>query len=116
MVPTMSIAKRACLITILLTATSMTALAVDTGRAVYQGTCIACHGAGGEGALPGVSDLSGPNGPLSKSDEELKRNILNGLSNPDSPLSMPPKGGDPSLSEDDIDAVIRYMREAFGNR
>lgn len=116
MVPTMSIAKRVWVIAIFLTATSMTALAVDTGQAVYQGTCIACHGAGGEGALPGVSDLTESNGSLSKPDEQLKRNIINGFSNPDSPLSMPPKGGDPSLSEDDIDAVIRYMREAFGNR
>lgn len=107
--------RRVWVMAVFLIATS-SSFASASGESVYQGACIACHGAGGEGTLPGVSDLAGPNGPLSKPDDELKRNIIKGLSSPDSPLSMPPKGGDPSLSEEDIDAVIRYMREAFGNR
>jgi len=115
MAPAMSTANRAWLTAMLLTATS-TALAAVSGESVYQGTCIACHGAGGEGALPGVPDLTDSNGSLGKSDDELKRNIVNGFRSPGSPLTMPPRGGDPSLSDEDIDAVIRYMRETFGNR
>ena len=109
-----STAKRAWVAAMVITATSP-ALTVASGESVYQGTCIACHGAGGEGTLPGVSDLSESNGPLTKSDDELKRNIVNGFRSPGSPLTMPPKGGDPSLSDEDIDAVIRYMRETFGS-
>lgn len=40
-----------CLVALMLTESS--ALAAVPGKAVYEGTCIACHGAGGEGALPG---------------------------------------------------------------
>lgn len=108
-------AKSAWVTAMLITATSM-AIAEASGESVYQGTCIACHGAGGEGTLPGVPDLTESNGPLSKSDDELKRNIINGFISPGSPLAMPVMGGDPSLSDDDIDAVIRYMRATFGNR
>lgn len=111
----MSLAKRAWVTAMLFTVTA-TAVSATLGKSVYQGTCIACHGAGGEGALPGVPDLTESNGPLSKSDDELKRNIVNGFRSPGSPLTMPPRGGDPSLSDEDIDAVIRYMRETFGNR
>lgn len=115
MAPAMFTAIRAWVTAILFTIMS-TAFAAASGASVYQGTCIACHGAGGEGTLPGVSDLTESNGPLTKSDDELKRNIVNGFRSPGSPLTMPPKGGDPSLSDEDIDAVIRYMRETFGNR
>lgn len=86
------------------------------GEAVYQGTCIACHGADGEGTLPGVPDLTDPNGALRKSDAELMNNITNGFRSPGSPLTMPPKGGDPTLRREDIKAVIRYLRTTFGSR
>jgi cytochrome c5 len=29
-------------------------------------------------------------------------------------LAMPPKGGDASLTDDDLKAVIDYMKKAFG--
>ena len=86
------------------------------GEAIYQGTCIACHGANGKGTLPGVPDLNDPKGVLSKPYAELMKSITNGLRSPGSPLSMPPKGGDPSLNKKDIEAVIHYMRKTFGSR
>ncbi len=92
------------------------AVAADPGETVYQGTCIACHGARGTGTLPGVPDLTDPQGVLKKSDAELMKNIINGLRSPGSPLAMPPKGGDSTLDRDDIAAVIRYMRETYGSR
>ena len=42
---------------------------VETGKTVYSQTCIACHGANGKGAIPGVSDFTKADGPLIKSDE-----------------------------------------------
>jgi len=39
--------------------------------------------------------------------------MIEGVQNRGSPLGMPPKGGDPSLTEDDIAAVLQYMRETF---
>lgn len=41
------------------------------------------------------------------------KNIINGYQTAGSPLAMPPKGGDPSLTEDDIAAVLQYMHQTF---
>ena len=89
--------------------------AADTaaGKAVYSQTCIACHGANGKGAIPGIQDLTAANGPLSKSDEELLASIAEGFQSAGSPMAMPPKGGNPSLTIDDIRAVISYLRTEF---
>ena len=85
------------------------------GHAVYEAACLACHGADGAGALPGVPDLTEAGGVLSKPDDVLMENMMNGVQSPDSPMPMPAKGGDPSLTEADIRAVLRYMRAAFGS-
>ena len=74
---------------------------------------IACHGPDGKGALPGVPNFSHADGPLGKSNEILHQNILRGYQSPGSPMAMPPKGGNPALTGDDIDLVLRYLREVF---
>lgn len=92
-------------------------MSVDSadGKTVYSQTCIACHGANGKGAIPGVQDLTAADGPLSKSDEELLASIAEGFQSAGSPMAMPPKGGNPSLTLDDIRAVISYLRAEFGD-
>lgn len=85
------------------------------GHAVYEAACLACHGADGAGAFPSVPDLTEAGGVLSKPDDVLMENMINGIQSPDSPMPMPAKGGDPSLTEEDIRAVLRYMRAAFGS-
>jgi len=77
---------------------------------------VACHGADGRGALPGVADFGGPGGPLEKSDEALAESIRDGYQAPGSALAMPAKGGNPALTGDDIRAVIAYLRATFGAR
>ena len=86
------------------------AQAQDRGKQIYDTTCVACHGKDGKGALPGTPNLRKV---MAKSDEDLVRNTLNGYQSPGSPLAMPPKGGNPSLTEADVRAVIQYMRSAF---
>ncbi len=84
-----------------------------SGEEIYAQTCVACHGADGKGALPGVPNFSRADGPLGKSNAILHQNILLGYQSPESPMAMPPRGGNPALTAADIDLVLRYLREAF---
>ncbi len=87
----------------------------DEGEKVYAQTCIACHGANGKGSIPGVGDFTRADGPLTKSDEALIKRIRDGLATAGKPLSMPAKGGNPSLSDAEIAAVLRYLRASFSD-
>ena len=84
------------------------------GEAVFGRNCIACHGAAGVGItglgkpMPGSAFIAG------LSDTELIRFIKEGRS-PDHPDSttgadMPPKGGDSSLTDQDLADVVAYIR------
>ncbi|VAW71589.1 Cytochrome c, class I [hydrothermal vent metagenome] len=86
-----------------------------SGKEIYDQTCIACHSDDGKGAFPGVPDFTDKGGRLSKSDSELFRDVMNGFQSPGSPMAMPPKGGNTSLTEGDIQSVIKYLHEAFGS-
>ncbi|MFH1989563.1 c-type cytochrome [Thiobacillus sp.] len=83
------------------------------GQAVYNGTCIACHGSDGTGSLPGVPDLTGTTGLLSQDDAVLLRRMADGFQTPGSSMAMPAKGGNPALTDADLSAVLKYMRNAF---
>ncbi len=84
------------------------------GKAVYSQTCIACHGANGKGTIPGITDFSAKDSPLRKSDAELVSNISEGFQSPGSFMAMPSKGGNPTLNEADVRAVLAYLRAEFG--
>lgn len=79
----------------------------------YSQTCVACHGPDGRGVMPGIPDLTRKDGPLSKPDEILLAHIIEGFSSGKAPISMPPKGGNPSLSKADIADILGYMRNRF---
>ncbi len=88
---------------------------VFSGSDIYNQTCIACHGANGKGTVPGAPDFTKPAGSLSQSDEVLMQRINQGFQSPGSPMAMPPKGGNTNLTTTDIQAVLGYIRENFGN-
>jgi len=83
----------------------------DTGKEIYKQTCIACHGPNGQGTIPGVPKLSDR---LSKSDEALLNSITNGFQSEGSPMAMPAKGGNASLTDADTKEVLSYIRQSFG--
>ena len=87
----------------------------DNGYRVYTQNCVVCHGEDGAGTMPGVPDLNDRRDWALLSEEQLLEQIKAGTQNMDLPVVMPPKGGSPDLSDDDIRDVIAYMRRTFSN-
>lgn len=83
------------------------------GKALYEQSCLVCHGEEGDAAMPGVADLSGTNGPLSKNDKQLAKAIREGVQSEGATMAMPPLGGNPQLTDQDIQNIIHYMRKTF---
>jgi len=81
-----------------------------SGRDIYMNSCVACHGPDGQGALPGVPDLVAVDWPAGLDDATLLKRIRDGFQSLESPLAMPPKGGNRALSEADLRAVLEYMK------
>lgn len=97
----------------LLAAGNMGADELARGKAIYEQTCIACHGAKGKSSIPGVVNLTQKGGPLTKSDEELFSSIKGGLQRPGATMTMPPKGGNPNLTDQDVSSVLKFLRREF---
>lgn len=74
------------------------------GKEVYQRTCSSCHDTGVAGA-PKTGDTQSWSSRIAKGEEQLVQNAVNGIG------TMPPKGGDPSLSEEEIRAAVNFMIE-----
>lgn len=90
----------------------------DIGMAakeIYQSTCISCHGQNGKGTIPGVPDFTRKGGRLSKSDDVLFKHIKNGFQSPGNAMVMPPRGGNPKLSDNDLKSVLEYLHKQFGS-
>lgn len=94
---------------------NLSAAAGDLGRgeAVYKEICIACHGGDGAGSLPGVPDLTEKSAPLAQDDAVLLKRMVDGFRSPGSLMEMPPRGGDPALTDADLKAALKYMRKEF---
>lgn len=86
----------------------------QSGAAIYHQTCVVCHGASGKGAIPGTPDFTNTNGPLKKSDSVLLNHIINGYQTPGSPMAMPPRGGNPNLTDTDLQNTLSYIKHKFG--
>ncbi len=104
---------RHCLACAALVSFSASASELNHGQLVYNGTCIACHGSDGTGSLPGVPDLTGKTGLLSQDDAVLLGRMADGYQSPGSSMAMPPKGGNAALTDVDLRAVLKYMRNEF---
>lgn len=103
------------LFAIMLAASAVVA-AEERGKTLYTQYCLACHGTDGEGTMPGVPDLTDKAGVLSKTDTLLLRSLLDGVQRPGAAVAMPPKGGNPALMEEDMQAVLAYIRQEFNSQ
>lgn len=88
------------------------AAAGPSAAQLYDQNCAVCHGADGTGGMPGVPDLTVASGPLVKPVDTLLAEVQKGIRTPGG-MGMPPKGGNPELTEAQLRAVLHYMKHEF---
>jgi len=77
------------------------------GRAVWLGTCEACHANDVAGA-PLVTSKAAWAPRLAKGRDALYKSALGGLTGPKG-TQMPPRGGNDKLTDDQVRAAVEYM-------
>lgn len=87
---------------------------VERGRGYYLRSCAMCHGHSGEGRAAMGNALAANEFIASSTDEELIEMIKEGRS-PSHPLNesgriMPPKGGDPRLTDENLHEIVTFLR------
>jgi len=93
-------------------------LLMHLGKTVYDGQCTNCHGASGAGQPPRYPQLAGNQSIQMQSAVNPIRMVLNGgfppgtVGNP-MPYGMPPFAQ--TLSDDEVAAVVTYIRCSWGN-
>lgn len=81
--------------------------AAADGEAVYTKACIACHSTGVAGA-PKVGDKAAWEPRLAQGMDALVGSSVKGKG------AMPPKGGNMSLTDAEIESAVEYMLEKTG--
>lgn len=74
----------------------------DKIKTIYTSSCAACHGTGAAGA-PKLGDKAAWVPRIKAGAESLYNSAIKGKN------AMPPKGGNASLSDSDVKAVVDYM-------
>jgi cytochrome c553 len=92
---------------------------LETGAKLYADHCARCHGDRGEGRSPAGPPLAGNRAVTMHATVNLIRIVLFGGYPPGTagdprPFGMPPYY--PTLPDDQIAAVLTYVRESWGNR
>jgi cytochrome c5 len=74
----------------------------QTAEQIYNQACMACHGTGAAGA-PKVGDAAAWAPRIAQGAEVLFEHATKGFK------GMPPKGGSPNLTDEEIQKVVDYM-------
>lgn len=91
---------------------------VSQGQTLYGQTCFTCHGPDATGIEGLGKDLTNNEFIMGSTDQELLAYVNEGrpVDHPDNTtgVAMPPKGGFDFLTDDDILAIIAYLRTLQG--
>ncbi len=84
------------------------------GLAEFRQTCAVCHGQSGEGMPRLGKELTNNEFVRGQSDEQLLAFLIEGrpASHPDNDrgVDMPPRGGNPAVTDAELMAIVSYMR------
>lgn len=84
------------------------------GKDLYGKTCASCHGPDAKGLPKLGKDLTNSEFAMGLSDADLVAFIKKGRPASDpantTKVDMPPKGGNPSLSDKDLQDIVAYIR------
>jgi cytochrome c5 len=83
-----------------------TSLAATDGKSIYDNNCKSCHEQGIGGA-PTLSDKKEWQGRQEKGIDGMVEIVINGVQGYGG--SMPPRGGNPNLTDEQIKAAVVYM-------
>jgi disulfide bond formation protein DsbB len=86
----------------------------EAGRQAFLTTCIACHGPEGKGVTGLGKNLTTSEFLRTQSDEQMLEFLLTGRPGSDplntTGIDMPPRGGNPAFSDDDLKNIVAYLR------
>lgn len=104
-------ARAALLAAISLAAAAPSAALADemSGKEVYESVCAACH-ASGEHKSPKFGDAKAWKPLIAEGQRELTRAAIKGI------REMPPRGGNPKLSDREVGRAVVYMANAAGGK
>ena len=74
----------------------------NAGQRIYETGCASCHDSGAMGA-PKIGDKKAWAGHIEHGLEHMVANVIAGIG------KMPPKGGNPMLSNADVKMAVEYM-------
>lgn len=88
--------------------------AAARGATLYLRSCAPCHGRAGQGIRGLGADLRGNAFVAARSDQEVIAFLARGrrAGDPDnrSRVDMPPRGGNPGLTDADLAAIVAWLR------
>ena len=89
------------------------------GEELFAGTCSACHAPDGTGIEGLGKNLTTSEFSAGQTDAQLLAFIKVGRSTSDSlnttGIDMPPKGGNPALSDEDLNDIVTFLRTIHTN-
>lgn len=80
---------------------------LQSAEAVYNSTCVACHGSGAAGA-PKFGDAGAWGARIAQGYDTLLKHAIEGL------RAMPAKGGNPDLDNVEVARVVVYLANSAG--